>query len=164
MRVTAPADTIIDLRPALLPYEAPLTTVKFTGGRMLRKGAVKRTVRGGTKGALFGGVSEKETFSNKNKANKMKKWGNNRESTYSKRDSTYSDRKSTYSSRDTDRKSTYSSRDSTYSSPDSTYSRRDSTYSTRSPSRIRRETARGDTAYRSDVPAPSGDMSGHYRR
>lgn len=157
MRVTAPADTIIDLRPALLPYEAPLTTVKFTGGRMLRKGAVKRTVRGGTKGALFAGVSEKETYSNKNKANKMKKWGNNRESTYSNRDSTYSDRKSTYSSRDTDRKSTYSRRDSTYS-------RRDSTYSTRSPSRIRRETARGDTTYRSDVPAPSGDMSGHYRR
>lgn len=157
MRVTAPADTIIDLRPALLPYEAPLTTVKFTGGRMLRKGAVKRTVRGGTKGALFAGVSEKETFSNKNKANKMKKWGNNRDSTYSSRDT---DRKSTYSNRD----STYSDRKSTYFDRKSTNSGRDSTYSARSPSRIRRETARGNTAYRSDVPAPSGDMSGHYGR
>jgi hypothetical protein len=52
VRVTTPQDTLVDLRPALLPYEAPLTTVKFLGGRLIRKGAVKRTVRGNSVGAV----------------------------------------------------------------------------------------------------------------
>lgn len=56
VRVTTPQDTLVDLRPALLPYEAPLTTVKFLGGRLMRKGAVKRTVRGNSVGAVNGAV------------------------------------------------------------------------------------------------------------
>jgi hypothetical protein len=51
VRVTAPKDTLVGLRPALLPYEAPLTTVSFTGGRLKRKGAIKRVVNG-RKGTL----------------------------------------------------------------------------------------------------------------
>lgn len=42
VRITVPEGTSVGLRPSLLPYEAPLTTVKFSGGRMMRKGAVKR--------------------------------------------------------------------------------------------------------------------------
>jgi len=45
VRITTPEDTLVGLRTALLPYEAPLTTVKFSGGRLIRKGAVKRVVR-----------------------------------------------------------------------------------------------------------------------
>jgi hypothetical protein len=56
VRVTTPQDTLVDLRPALLPYEAPLTTVKFLGGRLMRKGAVKRTVRGNSVGAVNAAV------------------------------------------------------------------------------------------------------------
>jgi hypothetical protein len=61
VRVTAPKDTLVGLRPALLPYEAPLTTVSFTGGRLKRKGAIKRVVNGrkGTLGDVKRNAQEK---------------------------------------------------------------------------------------------------------
>lgn len=37
VRVTVPEGTAVDVRPSLLPFEAMSTTVKFTGGRLLRK-------------------------------------------------------------------------------------------------------------------------------
>jgi hypothetical protein len=75
VRVTTPQDTLVDLRPALLPYEAPLTTVKFLGGRLIRKGAVKRTVRGNgaAGGAGNGGVdAPRRTASERKKS--QRKW------------------------------------------------------------------------------------------
>lgn len=37
VKVTVPEGTAVDTRPALLPYEAPSTAVRFTGGRLLRR-------------------------------------------------------------------------------------------------------------------------------
>lgn len=37
IKVTVPVGTSVGLRTALLPYEATFTTVKFTGGRILKR-------------------------------------------------------------------------------------------------------------------------------
>mmetsp|Transcript_20334 Transcript_20334/g.45212 ORF Transcript_20334/g.45212 Transcript_20334/m.45212 type:complete len:280 (+) Transcript_20334:779-1618(+) len=47
VRVTVPEGTAVGVRPSLLPFEAPHTTVRFTGGRLARKSVGKRTGGGG---------------------------------------------------------------------------------------------------------------------
>jgi len=37
VRVTVPTGTTVSLRPALLPFEAQRTSVRFTGGRLTRR-------------------------------------------------------------------------------------------------------------------------------
>lgn len=37
IKLTVPEGTEVGIRPALLPYEAPFSTAKFTGGRLLQK-------------------------------------------------------------------------------------------------------------------------------
>eukprot|EP01032_Pedospumella_encystans_P012834 gene12834-14817_t len=77
VRVTTPVGTTVGLRPALLPYEAPLTTVKFSGGRLMRKGAVKR--RPSSQNSLAavgkGALGMRALRSNKPATNKVRKFG-----------------------------------------------------------------------------------------
>lgn len=37
VRITVPVGTSVSIRPSFLPYEAPSTTVGFTGGKLIRR-------------------------------------------------------------------------------------------------------------------------------
>mmetsp|Transcript_15461 Transcript_15461/g.25871 ORF Transcript_15461/g.25871 Transcript_15461/m.25871 type:complete len:949 (-) Transcript_15461:68-2914(-) len=63
VRITVPEGTTMDLRPALLPYEAPHTTVKFTGGRLARKSSGGGSAGGGGRAKGSGNRSKKTSAS-----------------------------------------------------------------------------------------------------